>query len=422
MNDTDENVFEEWGAYAHKRELKLRKMDLNELERNSKLKIVAITGIRRSGKSSVAMLLMQKLLKENKKAAYVNLEDSRIKGAEGVLDSILKWFGDSGYLLLDEITNAKDWEGWLARNHELLKGKLHLVVSSSRKKLAVPSKPLRGRMLAYELYPLSFKEFLEFKEIPVERTTAGIGRIEKALKEYLTYGGFPEVVLTEEKTDKVQLMGSYFRDIIGLDVAEISRENVTTVELFGKYTIEASYFSASKCLNFFKSLGHKIGKQSILDLEKHAQDSYLFFFVPVFSRTIKDRSQYPRKSYMGDTGFMYALTGKSDMGKLFENAVLLELRRRKELNEEINYWRNKGGVESDFVVRRGTEIKEIIQVSYDIGSEKTKEREARGLVECAKSLGVKEGIIITNDKDATETVDRIRIAFIPLWKWLLESD
>ena len=415
-----EAVFEEWSAYAQKKVLKPRKMDLNELENNSNLKVIAITGIRRCGKSSVAMLLLQKLLKENKRAAYVNLEDSRIKDNPAILDDLLKWFGDSGYLLLDEITGVKDWEGWLARNHELLKGKLRLIASSSRKRLAVPSKPLRGRMLAYELYPLSFGEFLEFEQIGIERTTAGIGRIEKAMREYLLYGGFPEVSLAKSKTDKVQLINTYFRDIIGLDVAELSGENVSTVELFGKYIIETSHFSASKCLNFFKSIGHKIGKQSILDLEKHSQDGYLFFFVPVFSHTIKDRTQYPRKAYAGDTGFMHALTGKADMGRLFENAVLLELRRRKALNEEINYWRNKDGVEADFVVRKGTDVKEIIQVSYDTSSEKTKEREIRGLVECAKSLGPKKGLIITNDKDAMETVDGIHITFIPLWKWLLK--
>ncbi|MBI1973958.1 AAA family ATPase [Candidatus Micrarchaeota archaeon] len=232
-----EAVFEEWNAYAQKKVLKPRKLDLNELERNSKLKIIAITGIRRCGKSSVAMLLFQKLLKEGKRAAYVNLEDSRIRDNTAILDDLLKWFGDSGYLLLDEITSVKDWEGWLARNHELLKGRLRLIASSSRKRLAVPSKPLRGRMLAYEMYPLSFAELLEFEKISVERTTAGMGRIEKALQEYLLYGGFPEVSLTKNKTDKVQLINTYFRDIIGLDVAELSGESVSTVELGGKYII-----------------------------------------------------------------------------------------------------------------------------------------------------------------------------------------
>ena len=156
-----------------------------------------------------------------------------------MLDDALKWFGDSGYLLLDEITAAKDWEGWLARNHEMLKGRLHLVVSSSRATLSRPSKPLRGRVLAHELYPLSFTEFLRFKGVRVEPTTAGIGRVEKALLEFLVYGGFPEVVLAPDKTDKVRVLNSYFRDIIGLDVAEMADSHITTVELFGKYIIEA---------------------------------------------------------------------------------------------------------------------------------------------------------------------------------------
>jgi len=103
---------------------------------------------------------------------------------------------------LDELTSAPDWEGWLARNHELLKGQLRLIVSSSRASLSKPSKPLRGRLLAYELYPLSFKEYLQFSGIEVEHTTAGIGRLERALNDYLVYGGFPEVVLLKDKTEQ----------------------------------------------------------------------------------------------------------------------------------------------------------------------------------------------------------------------------
>ncbi len=414
-----EAVFEEWKTYAQKKALKPRALDLQRLISNSRLKIIGITGIRRAGKSSILIMLQQKLLAEGENAAYVNLEDSRIKNSKTVLDDILKWFGDKGYLLLDEITSVHDWEGWLARNHELLKGRLHLIVSSSRKKLAVPSKPLRGRQLNYELYPLSFKEFLSFRGIEVEHTTAGIGRIEKALDEYLVYGGFPEVVLTGDKTDKIRLLNSYFKDIIGLDVAEMAGQGITVVELFGKYAIEAAYFSASKCLNFFKGLGHKIGKESILDLEKYSQDGYLFFFVPIFSHTIKDRTQYPRKAYMGDTGFMYAISGKTDMGRLFENEVFLELKRQAPQQHDIHYWKNKEGFEADFVIREGLAIKEIIQVTYELNNEKTKEREIRGFVECAKASGLKQGLIITRESEGAETVDGIKVQFIPLWKWLL---
>lgn len=411
-------VFEEWNTYASKKVLKPREIDFESIKSNSKLKIIAITGIRRSGKTSVLILLHQMLLKEGKKVAYINVEDGRIKNNKNILDEILKWFEDKGYLLLDEITNAFDYEGWLARNHEMLKGSLNLIVSSSRRNLVIPSKPLRGRLISYELYPLSFKEFLEFKGIKLEKTTVGIGRIERHLEEYIVYGGFPEVVLLEDKTDKVRLLNSYFKDIIGLDVAEISKENISTIELFGKYVINSSYFSASKCLNFFKSAGYKIAKQSLLYLEKYSQEGYLFFFVPIFSHNIKDKSQYPRKAYCGDSGFIYAINGKIDYGKLFENLVFLELKRKLSLNEEINYWKNKQGHEADFIIREGIRTKEIIQVVYDIEDEKTKKREINGLIQCAKELGLKKGKIITRDYEDSNTIEGISINFTPLWKWL----
>ncbi|MDD5656486.1 MAG: ATP-binding protein [Elusimicrobia bacterium] len=416
-----DTAFAEWDSYALKKTLVPRSLSLDQIVGDARLKIVAVTGIRRCGKSSVLILLRQKLRHEGKNAAYLNLEDSRIKDSPSLLDDALKWFGDSGYLLLDEITAAKDWEGWLARNHEMLKGRLHIVVSSSRAALSKPSKPLRGRVLTHELYPLSFGEFLRFQGIGVESTTVGIGRVEKALSEYLVYGGFPEVALAPDKTDKVRLLNSYFRDIVGLDVAELAKSHITAVELFGKYIVEAPYFSASKCLNFFRSVGHKIGKVALLNLEKCSQDGYLFFFVPIFSHTIKDRSQYPRKAYLGDTGFLYAMSGRSDMGRLLENVVYLELRRRLPLQNAIHYWRNQDGVEADFVIREGLGIAQVVQAAYSVVDEKTRKREVQGLAACAKEFGLKSGTIVTWDVERVEDVSGVKARFVPLWKWLLEA-
>jgi len=414
------DVFEEWNSYADRKELKPREIDLLGVIKNSKLKVIAITGVRRGGKTSILLLLNKILKKEKGKQAYVNLEDSRIKDDPNILTDIIKWFGDEGTLLLDEVTSVNDWENWLARNHEMLKGSLKIIVSSSRHALIKPVKSLRGRMIPYEIYPLSFREFLQFNEVKIEKTTAGIGELENQLKEYIIYGGFPEVVLLQEKTEKTRLLNTYFRDIIGLDVAEIAKEKISVVELFGKYVLSGSYFSASKCLNFFKTLGHKIAKQSILEIERHSQESYLFFFVPIFSYNLKDKNQYPRKVYAVDSGFMYAISGKAEMGRLFENAVFLELKRRFGLNEEINYWKNKEGLETDFVIRNGLKIKEIIQVVYDLNEKKTKDRETNGLVACAKEFKLKEGLIITRDYEGIENIDDIKVKFIPLWKWLLK--
>src|SRR3989344_2566922 len=142
-----ESVFEEWNIYAKNRDLIERSIDLENIKSNSKLKIISISGVRRSGKTSILIILYNLLKKQNEKVAYINLEDSRIKNDKEVLNKIIKWFGDDGYLLLDEITSVNDWENWLSRNHEMLKGKLKIIVSSSRNNLIFPTKPLRDRIL-----------------------------------------------------------------------------------------------------------------------------------------------------------------------------------------------------------------------------------------------------------------------------------
>lgn len=417
-----EKVFEEWDVYSKKKMLKKRDVDLADLKSFSENKIVTITGIRRCGKSSLLMLLRQHIEKKGQKTAYVNLEDSRLKNNPDILDEVIKWFGDEGYLILDEVTNVVDWDGWLARNHEMLQGRLRLIVSSSRQGLGVSPKPLRGRIIPNPLYPLSLKELLQFLGITYEQTTVGHGKMERLLESYLVYGGFPEVVLADEPLDKIKLLNTYFEDIVALDVSEVSKTEVSAVKLFGRYVIESTYFSASKALNFFKSAGFRVGKQTLLDLEGYCQGSYLFFFVPIQSFNIKDRSQYPRKCYMGDTGLLNAISGKKDMGRLYENAVFLELKRRAPLNRTISYWKDAKGKEADFLIMDSLKARQIIQVTYDLRDVKTVEREVSGLVGCAKEFGLSQGLIINKDVEKVESVDGIKIRYVPLWKWLLELE
>ena len=413
-------IFEEWDTYAKKKQLINRNIDLNAFISNSILKIVAITGIRRSGKTSILMLLAQNLVSKNKPVCYINLEDNRLRNRDNVLDETIKWFGDKGFMLLDEITSIPDWEGWLARTHELLKGQLNLIISSSRKSIASPTKPLRGRMLTYELYPLSLEEFLNFQHVPLEKTTSAIGKREKIFEIYQQYGGYPEIALTSPTIEKIRILNSYFRDIISL-VAEMAHEDISIVDTFSRYIIQSPYFSASKCLNYFKSLGYKIGKEKILYLEQYAQSAYLFFFVTIFSYKIKDRTQYPRKTYCGDVGFNYSTLGKIDKGRVYENLVFLELKRRVQGQYDICYWKNKEGLETDFIVKKGSDIKEIIQVVYDLEKKDTQKREINGIVSCAKELGIDKGTIITNTVSDRQNIEKINITFIPLMQWLLKN-
>ena len=117
---------------------------------------------------------------------------------------------------------------------------------------------------------------------------------------------------------------------------------------------------------------------------------------------------------------MYSMSGRIDYGRLFENAVYLELKRNTPQQYDIHYWKSTEGFEVDFVIREGLAIKEIIQVTFELNSEKTKDREVRGLVALARESGLDYGMIITKDFEKVETVDGIKITFMPLWKWLLK--
>ncbi|MCL4364837.1 MAG: ATP-binding protein [Candidatus Marsarchaeota archaeon] len=413
------DIFEEWDAYAQKKQLKGRHFEFSSAVENADKKIVAITGVRRCGKSSLLMLIRQRLAAEGKKALYVNVEDSRISHQEDILDEILKWFGDNGFLLLDEITAVKGWEGWLARVHEQLKGKIKIIITSSRKSLITPSKLLRGRLLPMEFYTLSFIEYLSFKNIRIEKTTLGRGRLERAFDEYLKYGGFPEVALANNGVDKVSYINSYFKDIMGLDIAEVTGEDLGAVETFARYALQSSYFSASKCLNFMKTLGYKIGKEKILRLEGYSQASYLFYFVPIFSYNIKDRLQYPRKSFAGDTGFFYGITGRKDLGMVFENLIFLELKRRLKPSQEICYWKDRKGLEADFIIKQGNAVVGIIQAAYRISDEKTKKREVDAAISAAKEFKIKKVSIVTMGAKPEEKIGGVKIVYPSVIDWLL---
>lgn len=413
-----ELYLQEWDTYAQNKELIQRDIDIEQVLNTAKIKIFSFTGIRRSGKSSILLLIKQYLIKEGKKSLFCNLEDLRLKTQENVLDEILKFFGDEGVLLLDEITNIKNWDSWLTRIHEMTKNKLSIICTSSIKHLIIPSKTLRGRMIIHDELTLSFKEFLLFKRFTFENKTVSLGKLEKLLEEYVIYGGFPEIALIDDEVTKITIILSYFRDILGLDVADHAHVSLALIEIFGKYILEITYFSASKCLNFLKTLGFKVAKQTLLDLEKFSESASIFYYVKIYSNTIKARSQYPRKVYAGDLGFYYAITGKIDYSRLYENIVYLELRRRIKPNQEIHYWKDPDGLECDFIIREGLQISGVYQVTYEMKIEKTRKREVNGIVRCAKVFHMKKGIIITKNEESILIIDEIEVEIIPLLSWL----
>lgn len=148
----------------------------------------------------------------------------------------------------------------------------------------------------------------------------------------------------------------------------------------------------------------------------YLKETFFAFEVPIFSYSIKDQLQYPRKLYLVDVGLKNSVSFKIsyDWGKLAENVVFLHLRKK-----EIYYWKNKLGYEVDFVVREGLETRELIQVAWDVSDETTKKREIRALLYAMEEFKLEKGIILTRDFEEEEIFDKKRVIFKPLWLWLV---
>lgn len=386
--------------------------------------ILAITGARRSGKTSLMYLLIKETLKDvpARQVLYVNLDDPTFEDSQlpDIFDAYERLMDPRGkrYIFLDEVQRKEGWERWLKRlydSHEDVK----LVVSGSNGSLLMTeySTLLTGRDLAYELFPLSFKEFLEFRGL---RTGSEVtllrnrNRVLHLLDEYMSHGGFPEVALTDDVDMKVLLLKRYFRTIITRDI--IARFDVREK---GKLEKLAVYLVTNMGNDISaKSIGKvlELTTTTVQNHMDHFEDAYLFFYVNHFSYSLKHQYTHERKVYCLDTGLRNAISFRfsEDVGRLLENVVYLELRKRG----EVYYWSQRGA-EVDFVLKEDLEVSDLIQVCYDMSEPSTRKREVSSLRKAMDEFGLGHGTIVTPNEEGTEEVDEGEIRIVPMWKWLL---
>jgi len=436
ISKTDlEKVLLEWKEFKlpeiRERELKL---DLNPEQ------IISLTGIRRSGKTFILLDTAKKLLRRYKRGEvlYVNFEHELLVNIEA--KDARKMFEIHGelfeerirYLLFDEIQKVRNWEVLLRRLYDERRYRIFISGSSSEVRPKELSSSLRGRTLNFMVFPLNFREFLKFKNHEFGNKDDLVeekkGKMLKLLREYLEFGGFPDVVLKEDRIEKIKLISSYFDTILLRDIIEKHEiRHVRLLEMFLKYIISTSscYFSPTKAQNYFKSIGEKCTKPTLLDFLEYAEKAFLVFKTEIFSPKIKDRKQYPVKIYTIDNSFINFVNPKfsENIGVLMENCVGIEFLRRKEKDPtiEIYYWKNHQGREVDFVVKKGFEIHELVQVSYALNENDVRRRETKSLIKASEELGCKNLLVITWDYEGEEKAKGKEIRFIPLWKWLLRS-
>lgn len=397
--------------------------------------ITTITGPRRAGKTyicfqTINQLLEKKVSKEN--ILYINFEDEKLLNANADdLNNLLEKYLELStinkrqniFLFLDEIQNVENWDSWVRRISDTEKNiKLILTGSSSKLLSKEISTKLRGRVLNTEVYPLSFKEYLNWKKIDYNLKTLVHSKdkiqIKKAFSSYLQEGGYPALFVN--KVPREQVLQSYYQSMIFKDVIErhkikeIKKLKILIKLLFESVTKEISY---NKLANKLKSLGFNISKSTVIEYISHLEDAYLFFENIKYEYSITKQLGSIKKIYCVDNGLLNAVSFKfsEDRGKLIENLTFIELKRR---NKEIYFYSEKG--ECDFLIKEKNRVTFAIQVTENMNEENSK-REIKGMVNALEKYGLKEGIILSLDnEEKQEKINNKKIKYIPLWKWLLE--
>jgi predicted AAA+ superfamily ATPase len=274
---------------------------------------------------------------------------------------------------------------------------------------------LRGRTITYEIFPFSFKEVLKLHNIEVSKyyTESQEAKIRRLLKKYLEWGGFPEIWVKNEFADEI--LREYVNIMLYRDLIErFGVRNYKALKLFLKLAVTAfsTRISINKISNYMKTLNIDVSRNTLYNYLEYCNDGYILFPVRRFSYSLKEIEQSKPKIYVIDNGIIRVFAHKisENVGRLMENIVFLELRRKYKENEDIFYYVTKDNKEIDFLI----ENRQIIEVTYDLDQEHVKK-----IIRALDELKIKKGLIITWDHEDVLEKDGKTIEIKPLWKWLL---
>ncbi len=386
---------------------------------------VTIIGPRRAGKTYLMYQIISDLLKTIKKdqIIYVNLEKPSFESLSYQdLNKMLEVFYElyplnrtkQVYLFLDEVQIVSGWERFV-RGCLDDRIKVYITGSSSKMLSKEIATSMRGRTLTYQIFPFSFKEFLRAKEIEITNklSSAEKSYIVNAFREYFVYGGYPETIIFSQEREKI--LSEILEVTIYKDVIERAKvRNIKVMRLLIDSLIVSKEFSINKFYNSIKSMNIKLGKNVLYKYVEYLNDAFFSFLLRKFSYSYIKAEQSIPKPYIIDNGF-FQLKNFEDKSKLMENLVFLELLNR---NNDIAYYSDIAG-KIDFLIKKGKKVTSLMQVTYDISNNNTKEREIKSLIKCADYFKCKDLFIITWDEEKEETINNKKIKYIPLWKWLL---
>lgn len=361
-----------------------------------------ITGIRRAGKSTLLLQLMQKITNFN----YLNFEDVRIFGFDhkdfNRLDDVFSAESNSNYYLFDEIQVVVGWERYV---RSLLDKKKIVVLTGSNAAILGRElgTKLTGRHLKYELMPFSYPEFLKLTKQKMSYTS---------FEDFVNRGGFPEYL----KIDNEQILQELFNDIIIRDITlRYNLRNPKLVKELALYLLsnvgkEFSYQGLKKLFN----LG---SVNTIISIVGYFENSYLLFTIPQFDFSYRKQIANKKKVYSIDTGLIKAnsVSFSQDKGRMLENIVFTQLKR---MGLEVFYFKKER--ECDFITRNSKKDLNAYQVCFEL-NEDNKDREINGLIESLNYLKQKVGCILTLDQHDELELNSKKIIVKPVYTWMKEQ-
>jgi predicted AAA+ superfamily ATPase len=398
-------------------------------------KVITIVGLRRVGKTYYLFQTIRELMDrglEKKRLFYINFEDERISDISvNDLSRIIELYykinpgAETLYLFFDEIQLIDGWERFVRRLTEKKDVRIFLTGSSSKLLSKEIATSLRGRTLSYNLFTLSFREFLHAKDFMpgsplIESERGDLGRY---LDEYLQSGGFPEL-LRYDRMVRLRTLHEYVDLIIYRDLVErYGIEKISALKFMIKSLIRnfARELSVRKLHNYLQSAGVSLSKTKVYEYFSYLEDINFIFLLKKYGKGVREVEGSIPKIYLIDLGFV-TLHGLGDVGRRIENVVAIELSRQKNYWSpllEVFYWKDTYGREVDFVLAEGSKVTQLIQVCYDVADPYTKDRELKSLIKASQELDCSNLSVITWDYEGEEEFEGFKVGFVPLWKWLL---
>ena len=383
----------------------------------STTEILIITGIRRCGKS---VLLQQMRDKMDEKDFFFNFDDERLVNFKledfaTLQECFFELFGEQHTYYFDEIQNVAGWETFVRRLYN--EGNKVVVTGSNARMLSRElGTHLTGRYISVEVYPFSFAEYLQLRQIEPSQKDfyllSGRSMLLERFRDFLEKGGFPKYLQTES----VRYLSSLYESIVFRDV--MARNGLTN----DKEIQELVFYLASNATKrvTYSSLGKTIGirhPETIKNYLEYIQQTYIIFQLLKYAPSVKTQMLSPKKVYFIDNALVSRMgfNATDNVGVKLENVVFIELKRR---GYSLFYHADKK--ECDFLVREGGRITQAYQVTVKMEDEKTRKREIEGLQEAMDAYQLSEGYIITMDEQEELVVDGKAIHVVPAWEWMLK--